>query len=106
MSDCIFCQVISGTLPSKPVFRDGDVIVIPDISPQAPVHLLVIPKKHVAEFIDADSGLLAKMAATVQKMITDQHIVNYRIVSNGKGAAVIDHLHIHILGNVDKFRKL
>lgn len=81
-------------------------MVIPDIHPQAPVHLLVVPKKHSAEFIEAEDSLIAKMMATVKKIIADQHIVNYRIVSNGRGAAVIDHLHIHILGNVDKYRKL
>ena len=106
MSDCIFCNVISGTMPSKPVYQDEEVLVIPDINPQAPVHLLVIPKEHVGEFVEAEDGLLAKMTATVKKIIADQHIINYRIVSNGKGAAVIDHLHIHILGNVDKNRTL
>lgn len=106
MSDCIFCNVISGALPSKPVYQDEDVLVIADINPQASVHLLVIPKKHVAEFIEAEDGLIAKMTATVKKIIADQRIVNYRIVSNGRGAAVIDHLHMHVLGNVDKYRKL
>lgn len=81
-------------------------MVIADINPQAPVHLLVVPKKHIAEFIEAEDSLIATMTATVKKIIADQHIVNYRIVSNGRGAAVIDHLHIHILGNVDKLRTL
>ncbi|KKU87705.1 hypothetical protein A3A64_04455 [Candidatus Gottesmanbacteria bacterium RIFCSPLOWO2_01_FULL_48_11] len=106
MDDCIFCSVISGELPSTPMYQDDDVMVIPDIHPQAPVHLLVIPKKHVTEFTDADDALLGVMMRTVKKMIQEQNIGSYRLVSNGKGAAVIDHLHIHILGNVDKYRKL
>lgn len=106
MSDCIFCKVISGELPSKPVYQDDDVMVIPDIHPQAAVHLLVIPKKHVPEFMEADDALLAKIVKMVKKIIKDEHITNYRIVSNGKGAALIDHLHVHILGQVDKYRKL
>lgn len=106
MTDCIFCNVISGKSPSRPVYQDEDVLVIPDINPQAPVHLLVIPKKHVEEFIKADDMLLAKMTATMKKILDENHIRNYRIVSNGKGAAVIDHFHIHILGRVDKYRKL
>lgn len=106
MSECIFCKVISGELPSKPVYQDEDVLVIPDIHPQAAVHLLVIPKKHVPEFMEADETLLAKIVKTVQKVIADQHITGYRLVNNGKGAALIDHLHIHILGQIDKYRKL
>ncbi|MEK7129504.1 MAG: HIT domain-containing protein [Patescibacteria group bacterium] len=106
MSDCIFCKVISGELPSNPVYQDDDMMVIPDIHPQASVHLLVIPKKHVSEFTEADDALLAKIVKTVKKIIKDEHISNYRIVSNGKGAALIDHLHMHILGKVDKYRKL
>lgn len=106
MSDCIFCKVIAGELPSKPVYQDEDVIVIPDIHPQAAVHLLVMPKKHVAEFMEADDELLRKMIRTIKKVIRDHHIACYRLVSNGKGAAIIDHLHVHILGKVDKYRKL
>lgn len=106
MSDCIFCKVIAGELPSKPVYQDEDVMVIPDIHPQAAVHLLVIPKRHVAEFMDADEVLLTKMIRVVKKIIGDQKMNSYRIVNNGKDAALIDHLHIHILGQVDKYRKL
>ncbi len=106
MSDCVFCKVVKGDLPSKPVYQDEDVMVIPDIYPQAAVHLLVIPNRHIAEFMDVDEVLLGKMLKVVKKIITDQHITNYRIVSNGKGAAIIDHLHMHILGSVDKKRKL
>jgi len=106
MNDCIFCQVISGNLPSKPVYQDDDIIVISDLHPQAPVHLLVIPKTHIGEFINADDQLLSKMNTVIKKIIRDQHIASYRLVTNGKGAAVIDHLHIHILGRIDKYRTL
>jgi len=70
------------------------------------VHLLVIPKKHIAEFIDADEATVAMMMAVTKKMIQEQHITNYRLVNNGQGAAVIDHIHLHILGKVDKLRAL
>ncbi|MBI5619767.1 HIT domain-containing protein [Candidatus Gottesmanbacteria bacterium] len=106
MSDCIFCKIISGELPSKSVYQDKDVMVINDIHPQAPVHLLVIPKKHVAEFIEADKKLVAAVMGVVKNIIKDQSLSGYRLVTNGKGAALIDHLHVHVLGNVDKYRKL
>ncbi|MBI3955906.1 HIT domain-containing protein [Candidatus Gottesmanbacteria bacterium] len=106
MNECIFCNIISGVLPSKPVYQDDEVIVIPDLHPQAPLHLLVISKKHIGEFIEADDQLLTKINAVIKKIIRDQHISSYRLVTNGKGAAVIDHFHIHILGQIDKYRTL
>lgn len=106
MNDCIFCQIINKSLPSSPVYEDESVIVIPDIHPQAPIHLLVISKRHIDEFINADDQLLSQMLTVIKKVIRDQKISDYRLVNNGRGAAVIDHLHLHILGQVNKYRKL
>lgn len=104
MSECIFCQIVAGTIPSKPVYEDTDFIAIPDIHPRAPVHLLVIPKKHVADFMDADEKMVQKLMAAVKHIIREQKIMNYRFVANGGGAAFIDHLHMHILGSIAKDR--
>lgn len=106
MDDCIFCQVIAGTIPGTFLYKDDDVVVFKDINPQAPVHWLVVSRKHVPEYKDADDDLLLKMLQVVKKIITEQNIQNYRIVNNGKGAAVVDHVHIHVLGQIDKMRKL
>lgn len=106
MASCIFCDVIAGALPSTKLYEDDDVIVIADIHPQAPVHWLVISKKHVPELLEVPDGLAGKMMAVVNKIIRDQGIEKYRIVINGKGAVLVDHLHIHVLGHIDKFRKL
>lgn len=106
MVGCIFCKVIAKELPSKPVYEDGQLIVIPDIHPQAQVHLLVIPKKHIEQFTDASDELTMYMGKIIKQVIIKEGIMNYRLVANGKGAALIDHLHIHILGGIDKLRKL
>ncbi|MBI5620446.1 HIT domain-containing protein [Candidatus Gottesmanbacteria bacterium] len=106
MNDCIFCQVVSGRLPSKPIYQDDEVIVIPDLHSQAPVHLLVIPKTHISQFTEASDEILTKMNTIIKQIIQDQQISSYRLVVNGTGAAVIDHLHVHILGKIDKFRSL
>ncbi|MBI2405074.1 HIT domain-containing protein [Candidatus Gottesmanbacteria bacterium] len=106
MDNCIFCQVISGKLPGTFLYKDDDVVVIKDIHPQAAVHYLVISKKHVPELVEADDALLMKVMSTVKKIIKEHHIANYRIVNNGQGAALIDHMHVHVLGSIDKFRKL
>jgi len=106
MTDCIFCKVIAKELPSKPIYEDELCLVIPDIHPQAPVHFLVLPKKHIDQFTDVNDEILLHLTKIIKKVIAEQNILGYRLVNNGKGAAVIDHMHIHILGNVDKMRKL
>ncbi len=106
MSDCIFCKVIAGQLPSTCLYQDETVMVIKDIHPQAPVHWIIMPKRHVAEFIDADDVLVSHMMQIAKKIIGDEKIANYRLVNNGRGAAVIDHLHLHVMGKIDKLRTL
>lgn len=106
MSDCIFCQIIAGTIPSKPVYQDEDFIVIPDIHPAAPVHLLVIPKKHMQDVMEADDAVLAMLLTVIKKVIKENRIKDFRLVHNGQGAAAIAHLHVHVMGQVDKNRNL
>jgi histidine triad (HIT) family protein len=106
MESCIFCDVIAGKLPSTKLYEDDETLVIKDIHPVAPVHWLVISKKHVPELLEAPDGLTEKMMTVVNKIIRDQGIEKYRIVINGKGAVLVDHLHIHVLGKIDKFRTL
>ncbi len=106
MDDCIFCQIVAGKIPGNFVYQDDTFMVIRDIHPQAPIHLLVIPKEHIAELIDADSATMSRLVGLAKEMIQKENITNYRLVNNGKGAAVIDHLHLHILGKIDKLRSL
>ena len=106
MKDCIFCQVIAGKSPSTCLYQDDQVMVIKDIYPQAPVHWIILPKKHVSELLEADDALVSHMIRVAKKIIRDENIARYRLVNNGKGAAVIDHLHIHVMGKVDKLRSL
>ncbi len=106
MAQCIFCNVIAGKLPSTCLYQDEDVMVIKDIYPQAPVHWLVISKKHYEEILDLPDALLVKMLGVVRKVLRDEKIAKYRIVNNGKGAAFVDHVHLHVMGQIDKSRKL
>jgi histidine triad (HIT) family protein len=106
MNTCIFCNIVSGKLPSTKLFEDDRVLVFKDIFPQAPVHWIIIPKKHVPELLAADDVLIHHMMNVAKRIIRDEKINGYRLVSNGKGAAVIDHLHIHLLGKVDRLRQL
>ena len=105
MENCLFCKIAAGVIPSTKVYEDEQVLAFRDIAPQAPVHVLVIPKKHVSGWYDAkdeSDALLAHMmraAATVAKM---EGIVEsgFRVVSNcGPDAQqTVPHLHLHVLG--------
>ena len=105
MNDCLFCKIAAGEIPSTKVYEDEHVLAFRDIAPQAPVHVLVIPKKHVSGWYDAkdeDDAQLARLmraAATVAKMegIVDS---GFRVVSNcGQDAQqTVKHLHLHVLG--------
>lgn len=104
--NCIFCQIVEESIPSKSVYQDEDFIVIPDIHPEAPIHLLVIPRIHVQDIMKADEVLLTKLMMVVKKVIGERHIKDFRLVHNGEGAAAIAHLHVHVMGQVDKNRNL
>jgi histidine triad (HIT) family protein len=103
--DCLFCKIIAGEIPAKIIHQDDDVVVIEDINPQAPVHKLILPRKHIATINDistADNELLGKMfqaAKTLaKKMDIDED--GYRVVMNcneGAGQTVF-HIHMHLLG--------
>ena len=105
MEDCIFCKIASGTIPCDRVYQDEEVLVFKDISPQAPVHLLGIPKKHIATLNDLSEKdaditvqLLLRLKAIAKEM--PQLKNGYRVVINcgrESGQAVF-HLHFHLLG--------
>jgi histidine triad (HIT) family protein len=100
---CIFCRIARGEIPAKMVANGKDIVAFRDLNPQAPVHILVIPKKHVASLDDAsDSDLLGRMLALAAAIARQEGIAKsgYRTVINtGKdGGQSVDHLHIHLLG--------
>lgn len=103
---CVFCDIVEKKIPSQPIHETDACVVIPDIHPQAPTHLLVIPKTHYAEFLEMPNDLLLHVFETAKTVIAKQRISAYRLVNNGKGAAMIDHFHLHILGSVEKERGL
>lgn len=105
MSDCLFCKIVEGKIPAKKVYEDADVVAFDDIQPQAPVHVLVIPKKHVATLNDlapeddAVAGKLLRVAATIAK---DRGIAErgWRATVNVNRDAhqLVFHVHLHLLG--------
>lgn len=100
---CIFCRIARGEIPAQMVASTVDIAAFRDLNPQAPVHILVIPKKHVASLDDAtDWGLLGRMMALAVAIARQEGISKsgYRAVINtgGDGGQSVSHLHIHLLG--------
>ncbi|MBO7326698.1 MAG: histidine triad nucleotide-binding protein [Clostridia bacterium] len=104
MENCLFCKIIKGEIPSTKVYEDDNMIIIKDIAPQAPVHLLLIPKEHYANIIEMSEEQANTLAKCIKKLsaLTDSLGLaeGFRLVSNkgADGCQSVDHLHIHILG--------
>ena len=103
-NDCLFCKIIKGEIPSTKVYEDEDVLAFRDINPVAPIHILLIPKKHIASFADIkqeDGELIAKMHQVVNKIAEQEGFQEsgFRLVVNcGKDAGQeVMHLHFHML---------
>jgi histidine triad (HIT) family protein len=105
MADCLFCRIVEKSIPAKIVHEDDRTLAFDDINPQAPVHTLVIPKKHVSavqDFGDADRDLLAHLLIACTNVAKQKGLAEsgYRIVTNtGRDAGqTVFHLHLHVLG--------
>lgn len=104
MSDCLFCKIISGEIPSAKVYEDENVFAFRDIAPQAPTHILVVPREHIESVADlnADNSALAARCLEAAAAIARQEGLRggFRVVSNcGDDAGqTVKHLHFHILG--------
>ena len=104
MKDCIFCQLINKGRPPKIIYRDEKAIVIKDINPKSPVHLLIIPKKHIAsikELKEEDKELAGHLILTAKKIAERKGLSGYKLMFNvGRQAGqIIDHIHLHLLSN-------
>ena len=104
MSDCLFCMIIDGEIPSNKVYEDDKVLCFYDVDPQAPVHCLLIPKKHIPSIDDVqgeDAELLSYMMLKIKDIAAELGLENgYRVVINcgEDGLQTVQHLHLHILG--------
>jgi len=105
MSDCLFCKIVAGTIPCDRIHEDDDVLAFHDISPQAPAHVLLIPKRHIAaltEIQDGDAYLMGRLAIVARDLCRELGLdeTGYRWVINcgNDGCQSVPHLHMHLLG--------
>ncbi len=105
MADCLFCRIVSGDIPGAIVYKDDRLVAFKDINPQAPMHVLIVPRRHIAtlnDLTDKDDGLVGEMVRRAAALAAEQGFAEsgYRTVLNcneGAGQSVF-HIHLHVLG--------
>ncbi len=108
MDDCIFCKIIAGEIPSKKLYEDDEVLAFWDISPQAPAHFLVVPKKHIPAPVDVtedDEKVIGKLIRVAAELAKEQGVEDgYRLICNNgaKAGQEVFHVHMHLLGGKPK----
>jgi histidine triad (HIT) family protein len=105
MRDCIFCRIVAGEAPSERLYQDEQITAFRDIHPVAPVHVLVVPNRHIAsvnELSEADEALVGRMFTIVRQLAEQEGIQEsgYRLIVNtgAHGGQVVHHLHLHLIG--------
>lgn len=110
--DCIFCKIIDGEIPSKKVYEDDTMLAFHDVAPQAPVHVIVIPKEHIscaADINEENSAVISHIFEVIAKIGKDLGLDNgYRIINNcgEDGGQTVKHLHFHLIGGEKLSEKL
>lgn len=104
MTDCIFCKIAQGEIPSKKLYEDSDLVAFHDINPAAPVHFLIVPKEHIASLEEAHARhemLLGRILLLAPMLAKGQGLTDgfKTVINTGKGGGqVVFHLHVHVLG--------
>lgn len=104
MENCLFCKIINGEIPTNKVYEDEEILAFKDINPIAPVHILVIPKKHIScakDIKQEDEALIGRMCTVINQIASELKLDNgYRIINNcgEDGGQEVMHLHFHLLG--------
>lgn len=105
MDNCIFCKIAQHIEPKEFTYEDEDVMVFPDIHPVRPTHLLIVPKKHIIDFLELENEVVwNKIREVAQNMIRQFNLTEtgYKLSLNGGGAQQIDHFHLHLMGPMGK----
>lgn len=100
--DCLFCSIVEGSVPSQKVYEDEQVLAFRDIDPKAPVHILVIPKQHIAgasAVTEDNAAVVAHIFTAIPKIAAEQGVTDFRVVTNcgADAGQTVHHLHFHIL---------
>jgi histidine triad (HIT) family protein len=102
--DCLFCKIVQKEIPADIEYEDEDFLVFQDIHPKAPIHVLIVPKKHIESvqtLQQEDTRIAGELLLTAQKVANQHHLVGYKLAINvgREGGQEVDHLHLHLLAN-------
>lgn len=104
MKDCLFCKIVAGEIPCNKVYENDEVLAFWDINPQAPVHVLIVPKKHMDNILACDGATAAALTDAIRAVAAQESVAEsgFRVISNcgHDGAQSVGHLHVHLLGGV------
>lgn len=108
--DCLFCKIVAGEIPSTKIYEDDKVFAFRDIHPQAPVHVLIVPKKHMSNILECDGETAAALTDAIRVIARQEGVdqSGFRVISNcGRdGAQSVNHLHVHLLGGTALSEKM
>ena len=108
--DCLFCKIVAGEIPSTKIYEDDMVFAFRDIHPQAPVHVLIVPKKHMSNILECDGETAAALIDAIRVIARQEGVdqSGFRVISNcGRdGAQSVNHLHVHLLGGTALSEKM
>ena len=108
--DCLFCKIVAGEIPSTKIYEDDKVYAFRDIHPQAPVHVLIVPKKHMSNILECDGETAAALTDAIRVIARQEGVdqSGFRVISNcGRdGAQSVNHLHVHLLGGAALSEKM
>lgn len=106
MKDCIFCKIVNKQIPKTIEKETDEIIVFKDINPRAPIHLLLVPRKHYRDITEADGQIWSKIREVALQIAKEKNLRGFRLVHNAGDAAAVAHMHVHFLGEVSKDREV
>lgn len=106
MKDCVFCKIVAGQIPAE-IEKETDLLCIfKDKFPKAPIHLLIVPKKHYSDISESDGEVWSQIRETAIKLAQEKNLKGFRLVNNAGSAAAVKHMHVHFLGDVEAAREV
>ncbi len=106
MENCVFCRIIKREIPAKIEKETESLLVFSDISPKAPIHLLLVPKTHYRDITEADEKIWEEIRKVALDIAKEKNIKGFRLVHNAGEAAIVPHMHVHLLGGVKADREV
>jgi len=106
MNECVFCMIASGAVPAEIEKETENIIVFKDKFPKAPIHLLIVPRKHYKDITESDGAVWSEIRELANEIAKEKNLKGFRLVHNAGSAAVVPHMHVHFLGEVDAEREV